>query len=55
MEGLSDKRDGRSSFAAFPVCVGDGAGWGMDWMRDEGANETTPYIVSIESSGVAFG
>ena len=32
MEGLCEMRDGRSSCAADPVRVGDGAGGGVGWV-----------------------
>ena len=55
LEGLGDSRDGRSSYSAVPVRVGDESGVGIDWVRDASANEAILYSVAPESQGVAFG
>ena len=54
LEGLGERRDGRSSFEAIPVRVGDGTGVGVGWVRDTGANKAILFSVVLESPGVVF-
>ena len=39
MEGLGERRDGKSSCTSVPGCVGDGTGADMGWVQDTGATE----------------
>ena len=55
LEGVSERRDGRSSCVAVSVRVVDGAGGNMGWVLDVGATEAIPCGVAHESSGVACG
>ena len=55
MEGLGERRDGRSSCAADPVRVGDGAGGGVGWVRDAVATEARLCGVALEALCVVFG
>ena len=55
LEGLSERRDGRSSCAAVLVRVVDGAGSNVGWVRDVGATEARLCGVAHEASGVVCG
>ena len=55
MEGLGERRDGRSSCAAVPVRVVDRAGGNVGWVLDVGATEARLCGVAHEASGVACG
>ena len=48
-------RDRRSSCASVPVCVGDGAGSDVGWVRDAGVTEARLCIVALEALGVVVG
>ena len=55
LDGLGKRRDGRSSYAAVPVCVDDGTGVNMGWVRDTGVTEARLCSVALEALGVTFG
>ena len=55
MEGLGEIRDGRSSCASIPVCVGDWAGGDVGWVRDADATDARLCIVALEALGVVVG
>ena len=55
LEGVSERRDGRSSCVVVAVRVVDRAGGNMGWVLDVGATEAIPRGVAYESAGVACG
>ena len=55
LEGLDERKEGRSSCAAVPVRMGDGEGSGVGWERDTGAKGAILCSVALESPGVVFG
>ena len=55
MEGVGERRDGKSIGASVLGCVGDGACGDVGWVRDVGATEARRCTVVPDALGVAAG